>query len=678
MASCVSGIPVAYKSRMPVRISSAYKFGFKAAIALLAFALPMSVHAQGKGAACRAILDKSSTPNPRVIRQLPDGFKLFVWRYNSHLTKRDGATSFDNGQVSQLDFEAHSGTYYSRGTEGVRDNELEETPESRHYRLDGGALGVIPNTVRAELNSGSEGEGIFERNQAFTFGIYSKLGYLTPEEAALQKSIARNFLKPEQVTFVEATEVRDTKSLKKEFNGKIPPHARLEPQSAAWQEYRSHFSDYKRPRNRTYDLKVGASWLISGQVDGKRLPLALEAEELATPIDRSQHKFIFELGRAGQEKNYGFEETLRANLFYALTEVLAAGGRPEDAYIFAHAMDQARSIVFRRTYHMKEFSKYKDPTRSAETVMMVPLSRLLAEFDPGEFSYEINKIREELPMANKIPSAKLYRWILDSRQLANQTLVAKLTTTERLKLQIRDFSNLRAGFFEAKKSLSRLSDDVREGLAQKMNSSEPPMEDRDNIAAALERDYNSPAARMSRLSGIVRRHPRYQKEGLQGVKEFLWQENAIEIFPEVQPGALSRSAAEEVLIGVYDHYLALLKKSGVADPHEFLRSRGVRFALTVDSTRFRQVLEQTEAKGFWYVHRPSITYTEQFGLGFGFGGFSSVRQTEEILWSSWSYDADQVSEIRQARLAGGQSLPGVHRERRHATRLLKDLRLLDP
>lgn len=655
--------------------------GVSGIVLILTLMISSWAQAQDRRGQCRAALTNTSTPSKAGKVRPPEDFKLVVWRYNSGILNEDGSTSFDHAHVSELRPSPEGGSYQLVRSDSVRDNELVESPESRHRRLDGGILHMVTNPVKVEMQSASRGEGIFERNQSFTFEIYSKLGYLNAEEASLQKSIAKKFLKPEQVTVIEATEQRTTRQLKKEF-GKIPPHARLEPESAAWQEYRSHYADYVKPKNVLYDLKVGFGWLISGQVDNRQYPLALEAEKLVTPIDRSKFKFVFELGRAGQEKNYGFEETLRASLFFALNEVIVAGGRLEDAYIFVHAMDRNRAIVFKRKYRTKEFSRYLDPARAEESVLMIPLLQALELYDPAQFSANLTRIRQEVPSAKAIKSATLQSLIIENRLMANQWLnlglnvglsVAQPDSTE-LKVQIRDYSPLRYALAERSPIGSGWTQEERSLLAEIVSQARPPMESRDNIAIALERDRNSEEGRMTRLSGIQRPHPMYQTDGLQRLDEFLIQQRAIEIFAGPKPSALTQDSAEALIVGVFDHYLDFLKARGIADPKSFLRQNHVRFALTMNHAGFRQASATVAAKDYWYVHRPSITLMYPHSLGFG--QFTYQRQTKSVLWESWSYDIDQISQMKEARLKN--SKPSSIPIKADTSELLKDPRLLEP
>ncbi len=599
--------------------------------------------------ACDAAFDATSTKSLTAAarpKELPEGFRLYVWRYNSGIKDHDGKSSFDNAHVNMLEFNQHSKAYHTVQSESVANNELVQSPESRRQTYDGGMRLVISDPVKQLLTSQAKGEGVFERNQSFTLDLYEKHAYLSPEETALQLSIAKNFLKPEQVTFIEATTPTTERALKKEY-GKIPPDARLEPKSAAWDQYQSYYAGYKKPRNRPYELKVGGAWLISGQVDGKNVPLALEAEGLVRPIDRSRYKYVFEIGRAGQKTNFEFEETLRALLFHAMSDVLASGGRIEDAYVFAHAMDRARAITFRRRYGGEEFSRYQDPKRSEESVLVGSLADLLAKLDPADFSSELKALRTEAPSSARVSSPELYKTLIQNQKLANQKLKLSFKDGPSGEVEIRDFSYLRHAILDRAQSMKKLTESEKP-MAIGILAGSPLLQNRDNIAVALESQRHTPDARMTRLEGIPRVHPLYQTESLQNLNEFLSQQRAIEIFPTVTSGRLTREQAESLVVATYDRYVGYLKKRNVADPEAFMKDYGIHFALTLNNASFRNLGEGAVSPEYWYVYRSSVTLVENFGgYGLGFGGYR--RTVPQVFWQSWSLSVDQILALKKSR-----------------------------
>lgn len=610
-----------------------------------------------KSVSCAKFYDRG-IPKVQAPRTLPPkDFKFVVWRYNSGLLDSDGNTNFGNAQIAELVYNAETRSYSLLKTNQMVDNTLQESPENVYRRVDGGLMAYRPDVIASEMASGSQGDGIFERNQSFTFDTYEKHGYLSAEETKFQREIARKKVLPEQVTFIEGLEKRSKNSLKREF-GEIPKNARREPESTAWQHQQAYFSNFKSPRNPLYDLKVGAAWVIAGQANGRKLPLALEAEKMVNPISRDLYPFIFEFGRAAQIYPFAHDEAIHAGLFYIVNEVLAAGGRLDDAYVFAHAMDAKRSAVNRRKHRMKEFSRYQDPARGEESVLVTPLLELLKLYKIENFSSTVKSAQKALADLNaneNVNGVDIYKEVFDSRRMAKRELLIQTGQNAVPSVQVRDFSNLR----------SALSYSRNKTRASVIEHESPPQEDRDNIVRILEREQKSAhEATYTRLQGIRENHPQYQYDSFQNLNSFLYKENAIEIY-----AGDTTLTPSELAVAVYKNYVKYLKNAGITDPNSFLHNHDVHFAITksgkpVDVTGI-------SASGRWFIYRPPVDLI--YNMGFSGFGSQRVKHVPAVYWESVSFSVDQV-----AKLAQNPEYRHIEASEARGTQILHDPRLFAP
>ncbi len=494
---------------------------------------------------------------------------LSVWRYY-------GQPNFNSVQHMNLEM-SNDGESYRRGIIGwAHENGNYVVAGETAERQFTDAYLKYMNPLRDEKASNGEGDVVFERLQYYSLKLMEKINYL---DAGSRRNFVQNShnLHPNQVTLFEANEVLPASELKIKY-GKVPEGARLDTRGNAWSTYQSYFDHsllwspfdkdgkesppYVEPKpDPIYEVKVAVSWLISGQDLGRKTYLIpSEDDDLEVKIDRSKYKYIWEVGRAGQAMSGAYEETLRAMAYQAYWEVLALGGKIEDAFVFAHALDAVHARLFRSKFGMKDFSKYKD--KPAERCLYGPLSEFLRRYPPETYSGEVAEIVRE--SEGKISGIAAMKMLFAARTQAD----AKLKIGES-KIQLRDFNS---------------------GV-------ELPMEDRDLITHTGKHPDTQTFHAEIQIQGT-----RSNRGDLIPLRNFLYSHRALEIAPDKK----FTGSAKELLASA----LAYAQRNGPLHPD-------TRLCVTAKSGDLIRELREMEPMARWFVSRGRHVIMNG---GFGFGG----------------------------------------------------------
>lgn len=504
---------------------------------------------------------------------------LSVWRYY-------GQKSFNSVQHMNLEM-SNDGKSYERGIMGWanENGNYVVAGETARRQFEGESYLKYMNPLRDEKAASGEGDVVFERLQYYSLKLMEKINYLDEGSRRNYVQNSRN-LHPNQVTLFEATEVLPESELKIKY-GKLPAGARLDTRGNAWSTYQSYFDHsltwepfdddgkenppYEEPkRDPIYEVKVGVSWLISGQdLGGKTYAIPSEDDDLEVKIDRSKYKFIWEVGRAGQAMNGAYEETLRASAYQAYWEVLAMGGKMEDAYVFAHSLDSIHTRLFRSKFGMKDFSKYKG--KPIERCLFAPLKEFLRRYPPETYSNEVAEIVRQ--SEGKISGIEAMQMIFKARTQADALL--KIGDS---KIQLRDFNS---------------------GVAL-------PMEDRDLIThTGQQPDYGNFHAHIP-LQGT-----RTNRGDLLPLRDFLYFHRALEIAPDRK----FQGPAKELLASVLAHS----RRKGALHPD-------TRLCVTSRSGNLINQLRELGPIDRWYISRGRyVNMNPGFGIG-GIGGMTTIAQ----------------------------------------------------
>lgn len=540
----------------------------------------------------------------------PRQHQITVWKYVSD--KSPGAIPFESASVSTWTWNQEGS--YRLSTLGTISDRQYFPAGSTYKRTADASYLRLSNPLQRELESGSHGESLIEKNQDFSLQAMQDIDYIDQVLRDEQASIP-HILVPDQTTVFEYT-VEYTESELIELFGKIPFNARLEPDSNAWVDYQNSFANFvedpetgdyflddtPREVDRIYQLKTGMSWLLAGQVFSEPRKLFLE-DGMERPIDRSIMKHIWEVGRAGQTpgeagrsarlETRAFAETLRASCYFILRELMISGGSLDDAYIFGHALKPMHARLYRSLFGMTVYSKYTDENRKEEVVLYTSLRDMIKRFPPDEFiNWTPNELFEDKEIAPFSP--------VDSLQLVlnhQQSLMTYLENSQDAVVTVRNFSTLpfvRAQHFLDDKLLL-ISENTRQrfywDLNQVLARVSIPLLPSDYLLRQMNEQ-----SRQGKIPSFM--PPR------QNIRDFLFQNRAIEIQingnKQVNTSILVAQTLAWILNDLSRNY---------ANPLQFLKELGVTIAVTSYGGNPLPVEPQT----YWYLPTYQLDYTMSFG-----------------------------------------------------------------
>ncbi|HUP56442.1 MAG TPA: hypothetical protein VM598_03250 [Bdellovibrionota bacterium] len=580
--------------------------------------------------------------------------ELTVWRYAGH-------EDFNSADQVQLLVRSGDGPYHS-GLMGKvalnrRFNPIGHTLAhqiSESYR-------VTPNPIKMEMQSGSRGNSLLDRNQYYALRKMISTGYLDEAEMDAQVELSHT-LRPRQVTYFEVTESRKGSELMAEF-GKIPDSARRDAHQAAAEKYFSMYADftgYMAAADSSYDVKIGNSYLVSGQF-GDRIPL--DDSRIEIPIDRERFPYVFEIGRGAQDEPTAFADTLRAGAYFALTEMFLLGARPEQGFVFGHALRSGHTIAYRRVHRMTPYSGYRGSPE--EQALVIRLDRLSERLGLKHFSPAVRQLHEMSD--GRIGELQALELELKARQFRTSYLEAKDSQPGSPLVQVRDFSSLPERLIEAEIRKSSIPRDLRYGTLRSLAWGSPKVE---------RRDY------LKELSNIEARPYSNPPQGKNGyapepLTDFLARENALEtVAPQAPEGVDGALLTKLMLLAVYDQKLRQMRELGIANPAARLEEWGIRFAVVAADEASIRALRTLNPAAIWEFHRGGLETVSGFGPLMP--EYREVLQRELHLYA-YAIPASELRALAKADPALARQARGfLVRGSRHAEAFLSDIELIRP
>lgn len=565
--------------------------------------------------------------------------ELTIWRYG-------GQPHFSRASLTQW---KKSNGYYDLTNLGLAQNDhFAPTGSTREQMYDAFYLKLL-NPAKTEWLSGSEGDTLLERNQNFPLQVMQDTTYIDPATRDAQKNIGQS-LTPNQVTFFETTTLKTAGELITKF-GQIPSTARKEPYNDAWKQYWNLFEhdidysmiDGRKPKKKKkkkenapdelYQLKIGSSWLVSGQnISSSPISLPLEKTPMESSIDRQQFPYIWEVGRAAQTEQGGFTETLSSSCYFILRELLLLGGSIDKAFVFAHSLKPLHTRLYRSTFGMQLFSKYKNENDGV--ALWAPLQKMVDLFPPTEFLANIREIYEA--SKDKAGNPKLSHFEafeLDFQMRQNRSLF--LESKKGSVVTLRDFSPL--SLLLMQQSHSKIFDSLTDHTHQQTLLALEKITTHRSRADTLDKDISKESFGSSSQDLSIR--------------QFLYTKKAIELQIEAKNGdsieQLAQSAIYFLLHKIYSY--------GITNPIEFMQKNEIQIAITTRSqmdlattTDQWHELDRWEAQSF-------DTHTWD-PMMFGTGGFtlhkkgifiaSSIYSVADIFNSSKDSDYNKKPDLK--------------------------------
>ncbi|MCC6278342.1 MAG: hypothetical protein IT289_10560 [Oligoflexia bacterium] len=562
-----------------------------------------------------------------------------IWRYV-------GRPDFNSvGLVTKLKDSNSLG--FSSGSEGIHSSQQGFSPVGWSLlNIYANRIRFVPDPIRSEIESGSRGSNLLERNQHYSLVVMEQKEYINEQLRLSQDGVSLK-LHPNQVTFFELSEKRTHESLIKEF-GKIPEHAKRDPVEQAVSEYFNMFAWDEEPNapktpvdpdaEKVYTLKSGTSWLISGQFFESRFRLPLETADLAVPLDRAKYPRVWEVGRAAQSHAEGFEETLRGDVYFAFLEMALMGGKLDECYIFGRALEKRRALVFKRIYGMKDYSTYSD--HPAHSVTVIPLKELLQRVDLAKFSSGVRQlIRNSSGIMNPIAALT---FLIRGSEHRNRYLENADEA-----VFVRDFST----------SVFKFDESLRLGLGRTLSETlRHKVLYQDFALEHAERSVYPYVTPILGTKGLATPYGAFQKG-----------RNIIEInIVSAEP----KLSSTQYLVAVLRDQRNRLLRAGIQNPDQWMKDQNLEFHLV---GRGQITANQGKDKPVdrWVIHRNELISAHQNP----FFNFREVLRPEihlEVL----AYSAHQILEMER-QLATNEKVKDFKKGRVHAERFLQDPELFN-
>ncbi len=252
-------------------------------------------------------------------------------------------------------------------------------------------------------------ESILAEQQDFSLGKMVETDYLTPSQANMFRRLGTQ-LAPGQLNFFEVVHDASREEI-----------AQIYPDGAASRAGGSHTEKYDR-RDSTAPVKTAALWSVAGQVwdvehGYREVELAWEKEDARKnqKLDRKKYKFVWEAGRAAQDVPGEIAPLLAASALLNYVELLAHGGKLDDAYVMFHSFDEVNTRLYLRRHPGSLYPAGWDNPR--DSLFLVPLKEFLQKYPPRSVSHHVARIIElsngkltDLDAIELMLTARLIRW----------------------------------------------------------------------------------------------------------------------------------------------------------------------------------------------------------------------------------------------------------------------------
>ncbi len=221
--------------------------------------------------------------------------------------------------------------------------------------------------AQAELAQNPGINSLLDANEAFTFDLFRKIGYVS-ESGISELQNQSKTLDPSQIVFYELIHQLPQAEANKTFPRSLPPHRR---------------TPYSRSGS-LVEVKLAAGFLVRGQIGARKMSIPAD---LNHPIDRQKFPHIWEVGRAAQISESSFQIVLLQALQQAVREALIAGFDLNDCHIFSYGLDSSHIKLYTGpSYGMTVLPMPDGPpklvvklTTLLETVMKKPAENLIVE-----------------------------------------------------------------------------------------------------------------------------------------------------------------------------------------------------------------------------------------------------------------------------------------------------------
>ena len=218
---------------------------------------------------------------------------------------------------------------------------------------------------------------ILDRLQRFTFRKYQERGYRTKEQIRELESLGTT-LDPRQVKFYRA--IRP--GTREEIDAVYP--SELQDSRYNDLDFSRLYDDPKRDNITAALMSVAGQVIDKDGIHFKRLPWEIDDPLKRPHLDRSKMKFVWEWGRAAQDKPEEINPLSAASTAEIYRELMALGGRVEDAYVVMHSLEKANTRLYALDNPGSIYpADWKD---QSDCLFVVPLARLLEKHAPSTFS----------------------------------------------------------------------------------------------------------------------------------------------------------------------------------------------------------------------------------------------------------------------------------------------------
>lgn len=169
-------------------------------------------------------------------------------------------------------------------------------------------------------------------------------------------------------------------------------------------ELKKHVNDLLRDYGDSTDLPIitAALWTVAGQVldplsgavQKRPMPWQRSGSHKRPTLDRKKHRFVWEIGRTAQDLPREAEPLAAAALATIYQELIAYGGRIEDAYVTFHSSGAVNTRAYLLRFPGSLYPK-DWPDRN-DAVFLVPLAEAMRQARLNEHSQTIHEIFESL------------------------------------------------------------------------------------------------------------------------------------------------------------------------------------------------------------------------------------------------------------------------------------------
>jgi hypothetical protein len=250
------------------------------------------------------------------------------------------------------------------------------------------------------MNHRPNDSSYLDKLQRFPLRKMVETGYLNASEARMFQNLAAS-LDTRQITFFEVSREASAKDLE---------HYPDELLSSRFEEQKGKLF-----------ARTASLWSVAGQVlerEGVRpvhLPWEKEPARRGQELDRKKVKYVWEWGRASQDIPEEIDFITSASSANIYLQLLALGGKLDEAYVMMHSFDKTNSRLYESQYPGSKYpADWGDPN---DCLFLVPLAQILKKHPPSLFSSNVRDLVKksegrigDVEALNLILEAQNSRW----------------------------------------------------------------------------------------------------------------------------------------------------------------------------------------------------------------------------------------------------------------------------